>query len=570
MGKINRFIFAVVILCIAFAGADAYADAYDAKYVDVGSSTASVRIHGKPGIGHIGERVSLLLAGTNANGGIDYGNIGYIDETAVDYNGEFLFKFYVENMNRYNAYLKIAESSTDNINGNFIKISDVGQIYKITSSVEINSNVAEVKVAVDNLFNLYDDDCTAIVASYDKDDRLCGTVSVNSKAMKKDTFANEFSANIPKDAAYCKLLVWNSFRNLTPLTGGQTIVNPSAGYSISEDFESYNINQVYTTDGSDENTSIYSILDKSGTDTYYGGLRTNRILNGAYPGEADELKNSDKSRYDAVYGSGVYDGNAAANTMMVFDYKGEPVQGNLGGVWYGYLNFANPYVTPWMTNPLTVTDDGDNQVMNFMVRKGSADGSVLGRYDLNGLKGKNVKISQRLRFSTVGDKSTFSINMTKGTPNVRERYAQMSYTSDITSPLSNKKYRMREYVYENVITDKSFYYTDSLISFKNGEVIIPVLNDYRLWSYNAGQWYTVNIYLDLKDNAKIRYEIINENTNEKIDSGYVGYPSGNKLDFSADDICGVQYTQRADSTESSTETQYCRVVLDDFSVTVAN
>ena len=146
----------------------------------------------------------------------------------------------------------------------------------------------------------------------------------------------------------------------------------------------------------------------------------------------------------------------------------------------------------------------------------------------------------------------------------------MSYTSDITSPLSNKKYRMREYVYENVITDKSFYYTDSLISFKNGEVIIPVLNDYRLWSYNAGQWYTVNIYLDLKDNAKIRYEIINENTNEKIDSGYVGYPSGNKLDFSADDICGVQYTQRADSTESSTETQYCRVVLDDFSVTVAN
>lgn len=570
MDKINRFIFAVITFCLTFAGANVCADAYDAKYVDVGSSTASVRIYGQPGIGHIGERVTLLLAGTNADGGIDYGNIGYIDETAVDYNGEFLFKFYVEDMNRYNAYLKVAGSSADNITENFLKISDVGQMYKITSSVKISSNVADVKVAVDNLFNLYDDDCTAIIASYDKSNRLCGTAAVNSKSMKKDSFVNEFSANIPKDAAYCKLLVWNSFQSITPLTDGITIVNPSAGYSVSEDFESYNINQTYTTDGSDENTSIYSILDKSGTDTYYGGLRTNRILNGAYPGEAEELEIRDKARYDAVYGNGVYNGNAAANSMMVFDYKGEPVSGNLGGVWYGYLNFANPYVTPWMTNPLTVTDDGDNQVMNFMVRRGSADGSVLGRYDLSGLNGKSVTISQRLRFSADSDQSTFSINMTKGTPNVRERYAQMSYTSDITSPLSNKQYRMREYVYKNVITDKSFYYTDSLLSFRNGEVIIPVLNNYHLWNYGRNQWYTVNICLDLRENAKIRYEIVNENTNEKIDSGYVGYPSGNKLDFSDDDIFGVQYTQRADSTDTTAETQYSRVVLDDFSVTVTS
>ena len=129
---------------------------------------------------------------------------------------------------------------------------------------------------------------------------------------------------------------------------------------------------------------------------------------------------------------------------------------------------------------------------------------------------------------------------------------------------------MREYVYENVITDKSFYYTDSLILFKNGGIVLPVLDNYRLWNYNRGQWYTVNIYLDLRENAKIRYEIVNENAEEKIDSGYVDYPGGNKLDFSADDNYGVQYVHRADSTQSESGTAYSRVRLDDFSVTVTN
>ncbi len=571
MGKFNRIISAVIISCFAVSNTVAFADGYGANYTEVNKSTASVRIYGKPGIGHTGERVTLLLAGTNADGGIDYGNVGYIDETAVDYSGEFLFKFYVKNMDRYNAYLRVTGSGADNITDSFVKITDIGQLYKITSTVEINNNVADVKVAVDNLFNLYDDDCTAIIASYDKNNQLCGTVSFNSRRMTKDSFVNSFRANIPADAAYCKLFIWNDFKSTTPLSGEKKIVNPSAGYSLSENFESYNINKTLTTDGDDEYTSIYSILDKSGNDTYYGGLKTNRILNGAYPGEAEKLEKADKERYDAVYGNGVYDGNAAANTMMVFDYKGDPVQGNLGGVWYGYLNFANPYVTPSMSNPLTVTDDGGNQVMNFLVRQDSEDGSVFGRYDLKGLKGKIVTISQRVNFSTDSDQTVFGINMTKGAPNVRERYTQMSYAQSIvTSPLSKNEYRMREYVYENVITDKSFYYTDSLILFKNGGIVLPVLDNYRLWNYNRGQWYTVNIYLDLRENAKIRYEIVNENAEEKIDSGYVDYPGGNKLDFSADDNYGVQYVHRADSTQSESGTAYSRVRLDDFSVTVTN
>ena len=279
---------------------------------------------------------------------------------------------------------------------------------------------------------------------------------------------------------------------------------------FTEDFESYNIqskvapyqraNKTDFTglDGSDNwQTAMAELMDMNGGYRYLN-LYGDRLISAANPDDDLEAFKAEKPElYDKIYSKGVYNGNAAGAAITVFNYKGEPVSGNLGGVWYGIsknhdsgaMGRGGSIVNNKSWRDLMVeSENNGNQYLQFSASGSTGKTSSFGRYDLNFSDTVSV-LSQRVYMSLAKAKQ-FDIRFTSGEPT----------RSDVTFKGSNieiggKTYTGGSWTYKNLVSN--FETQKPVVTFDSSNKLLFLGNE--VGTYSDETWYTVKLIINTKD-----------------------------------------------------------------------
>lgn len=284
---------------------------------------------------------------------------------------------------------------------------------------------------------------------------------------------------------------------------------------FADDFESYNNKAIISTTDGEGYLRVKNILndnadkfepDKYGVvrAKYYINFTGGRIVNGAKDGDTEKLYAADttesKDKYNAFYGSGVYNANAAANTASVFNWKGEPVRGQLG-TWYGYDN--KPGYSSGVGNlqnaNLHVIDESDaNKVMQ--IKQTTADGkaAVLGKYGLS-IVGDYAVLNQRISSKSDVKAKYFGIGLTSGNPTLSR--VQVDRSGSYEQTVDGVSCGNQHFVVENAVTDTSFANNKTVVKFKDDGKIYFTTNDTYVADYEKDKWYDVKVLMNVKDNT---------------------------------------------------------------------
>ena len=279
---------------------------------------------------------------------------------------------------------------------------------------------------------------------------------------------------------------------------------------FADDFESYNNKAMISTTEGDGYLRVRNILtdnaDKfdGGEAKYYINFTGGRIVNGAKDGDTEKLYAADatenKDKYNAFYGSGVYNANAAANTASVFNWKGEPVRGQLG-TWYGYDNkpaYSSGVGNLNNTNLHVIDESTANKVMQ--IKQTTADGkaAVLGKYGLS-IVGDYAVLNQRISSKSNVKAKYFGIGLTSGNPTLSK--VQVDRSGGYSQTIDGVSCGNQHFVVENAVTDTSFANNKTVVKFKDDGKIYFTTNDTYVADYENDKWYDVKVLMNVKDNT---------------------------------------------------------------------
>ena len=279
---------------------------------------------------------------------------------------------------------------------------------------------------------------------------------------------------------------------------------------FADDFESYNNKAMISTTEGDGYLRVRNILtdnaDKfdGGEAKYYINFTGGRIVNGAKDGDTEKLYAADttenKDKYNAFYGSGVYNANAAANTASVFNWKGEPVRGQLG-TWYGYDNkpaYSSGVGNLNNTNLHVIDESAANKVMQ--IKQTTADGkaAVLGKYGLS-IVGDYAVLNQKISSKSNVKAKYFGIGLTSGNPTLSR--VQVDRSGGYSQTIDGVRCGNQHFVVENAVTDTSFANNKTVVKFKDDGKIYFTTNDTYVADYENDKWYDVKVLMNVKDNT---------------------------------------------------------------------
>ena len=279
---------------------------------------------------------------------------------------------------------------------------------------------------------------------------------------------------------------------------------------FADDFESYNNKAMISTTEGDGYLRVRNILtdnaDKfdGGEAKYYINFTGGRIVNGAKDGDTEKLYAADttenKDKYNAFYGSGVYNANAAANTASVFNWKGEPVRGQLG-TWYGYDNkpgYSSGVGNLNNTNLHVIDESTANKVMQ--IKQTTADGkaAVLGKYGLS-IVGDYAVLNQKISSKSNVKAKYFGIGLTSGNPTLSK--VQVDRSGGYSQTIDGVSCGNQHFVVENAVTDTSFANNKTVVKFKDDGKIYFTTNDTYVADYENDKWYDVKVLMNVKDNT---------------------------------------------------------------------
>lgn len=289
-----------------------------------------------------------------------------------------------------------------------------------------------------------------------------------------------------------------------------------------DNFESYNNKAILATTSADDDSylRVKNILNdnstrlKDGKPPRYGDFGNGSIVNGANDGDTESLYAADtsenKDKYNAFYGSGVYNANAAANTDAVFNWKGEPVRGQLGS-WYGF-DSAPKYscnVTNQNNRNLHAIDENNtNKVMQIIQKGHWGNATVFGKYGLT-LVGDYAVLNQKISSRSNVNAKYFGINLTSGNPELKDITVQRntgSYNTTVDGVNAGGQYIN----VPNAVTDESFANNQTIVKFADDGKIYFTTNDTYVADYEKNKWYDVKVLMDVKEN-KIALIIKDEN-----------------------------------------------------------
>ena len=279
---------------------------------------------------------------------------------------------------------------------------------------------------------------------------------------------------------------------------------------FADDFESYNNKAMISTTEGDGYLRVRNILtdnaDKfdGGEAKYYINFTGGRIVNGAKDGDTEKLYAADttenKDKYNAFYGSGVYNANAAANTASVFNWKGEPVRGQLG-TWYGYDNkpaYSSGVGNLNNTNLHVIDESTANKVMQ--IKQTTADGkaAVLGKCGLS-IVGDYAVLNQKISSKSDVKAKYFGIGLTSGNPTLSR--VQVDRSGGYSQTIDGVSCGNQHFVVENAVTDTSFANNKTVVKFKDDGKIYFTTNDTYVADYEKDKWYDVKVLMNVKDNT---------------------------------------------------------------------
>ena len=295
-----------------------------------------------------------------------------------------------------------------------------------------------------------------------------------------------------------------------PTSMTMTVSADSGGLTeFTEDFESYNIqskvapyqraNKTDFTglDGTDNWQSAMAELMEMNGGYRYLQLYGDRLISAANPDDdLDAFKAENPELYSKIYGKGVYNGNAAGATITIFNYKGEPVSGNLGGVWYGIsknhdsgaMGRGGSIVNNKSWRDLMVENESNgNQYLQFSAYGSTGQTSSFGRYDLN-IEDSVAVLSQRVFMDTVKAKQ-FDIRLTSGEPTRTD----VNYKGN-NIEIGGKTYSAGSWTFKNIVSD--FESQKTIVTFDSSNKLLFLGSE--AGTYSDETWYTVSLIINTK------------------------------------------------------------------------
>lgn len=295
-----------------------------------------------------------------------------------------------------------------------------------------------------------------------------------------------------------------------PTSMTMTVSADSGGLTeFTEDFESYNIqskvapyqraNKTDFTglDGTDNWQSAMAELMEMNGGYRYLQLYGDRLISAANPDDdLDAFKAENPELYSKIYGKGVYNGNAAGATITIFNYKGEPVSGNLGGVWYGIsknhdsgaMGRGSSIVNNKSWRDLMVESESNgNQYLQFSAYGSTGQTSSFGRYDLN-IEDSVAVLSQRVFMDTVKAKQ-FDIRLTSGEPTRTD----VNYKGN-NIEIGGKTYSAGSWTFKNIVSD--FESQKTIVTLDSSNKLLFLGSE--AGTYSDETWYTVSLIINTK------------------------------------------------------------------------
>ena len=277
---------------------------------------------------------------------------------------------------------------------------------------------------------------------------------------------------------------------------------------FTEDFESYNIQSKVAPYQRPNKTDFIGlatdtweaeaakIMDMNGGKRYLN-LYADRLVSAANPDDdLEAFKAENPEQYNKIYSKGVYNGNAAGAAISIFNYKGEPVSGNLGGVWYGISKNHNSNAMlrsgsivnnkSWR-DLMVESENSGNQYLQFSSYGSTGYTSSFGRYDLN-IEDSVAVLSQRVWMSETKSKQ-FDIRLTSGEPTI----------TDVTFKaadweIGGKTYVGSSWTYKNLVSD--FANQKTIFTFDGSNKLLFLGNE--VGTYSDETWYTVSLIINTR------------------------------------------------------------------------
>ena len=354
-----------------------------------------------------------------------------------------------------------------------------------------------------------------------------------------------------------------------PASCGVVVASADSGKvkEFTEDFESYNIQSKvapYQRSNKTDFTGLATdtweaeaakIMDMNGGKRYLN-LYADRLVSAANPDDdLEAFKAENPEQYNKIYGKGVYNGNAAAVAITIFNYKGEPVSGNLGGVWYGISKNHNSNAMlksgsivnnkSWR-DLMVESESSGNQYLQFSTYGSNGKTSSFGRYDLD-LENVVSVLSQRVYIDSNIDTS-FDIRLTSGQPTK----TTVTTTADDWT-IGEKTYTGASWTFNDVVND--FMSKESIVTFDNTDRSLLFLGN-KVGTYTNAAWYTVDLIIYTKGGkSQVGLKVSDA-------SGNVVCTAPLTDDSFVSTATGVMYSH----IESSNSSSYANLYLDDISL----
>jgi hypothetical protein len=183
-------------------------------------STGKTLVKGQLDKAFAGSQVSLLLWKKGVDRKVENvleNVIGYIDQTTVNKDGSYVFKFsFVGNVDEYDLFMYLGdELVTDSIT---VATADYSWLDAVVLLSQGNDGLVSGILEINNYYNLEGLTYTVALASYDENDKLISIYLVNdAKTIGNEITIDDFSASIPEDAVIVKALVWSSYTQMIPI-----------------------------------------------------------------------------------------------------------------------------------------------------------------------------------------------------------------------------------------------------------------------------------------------------------------------------------------------------------------
>ncbi len=224
--KTKRYIslFMAALLCMVFQISVGAAEGAD---ILIHSTSSKLAVVGNLSKDTAGDDISLLLLKNAADPqNLTEGDIGYIEDTKVEADGSYTFKFPFAGVRYENGAVSNYKVYVTHKNKNGEDVNVTTSVTEATAVPEFTHTVLDIKpgvttfnasVKVDNLFGLENIGYNLFVGCYDSEGKLVRVFTTNDKAVPADRTSDALNITVPDGTNMVKAFVFNNTSGIIPL-----------------------------------------------------------------------------------------------------------------------------------------------------------------------------------------------------------------------------------------------------------------------------------------------------------------------------------------------------------------